>query len=81
MYPYDQIMQILKAIKRRYKDRFYYCIYFDRIEFNIHPMGGLIQTFSFTYNQVLKWYNNPVGDFEKAWGEKLKQYRKGENNG
>ncbi len=80
MYPYDQIMKTLIAIKKRYKDRFYFCIYFDRIEMNLLPQGGSVQSFSFSYNQVLKWYNNPIGEFEKAWKEKLKQYRKGDIN-
>lgn len=77
MYPYDQIIKILKPIKRRYKDRIYYAIYYDRIELDVHYTDGQIQTFSFTYNQVLKWYNNPIGDFKKAWKEKINQYRKG----
>ena len=80
MYPYDQIIPILKVIKRKYKDRFYYCIYDDRIETNFHSPGGQIHTFSFTYSQVLKWYDNPVGNFEKAYCGKLKKFRAGDTN-
>lgn len=69
MYPLDIVMNIMKSIKEKYKDRLYYNVWFNSVSISKIENGEAHEK-TFSFNEVLKWNNNPPFYFDRAWVEK-----------
>lgn len=73
MYPQTQILKILSHLKRKYKRNFYYKMLYNEVEISMFEKSEMtsfvrkITTKTFTFDEVLKWHNNPDKYFKESW--------------
>ena len=69
MYPIDNVMKIMQVIKKEYKDRLYFSVWYNSVSISLIESGN-VEEKTFDFNEVLKWYNNPTFYFNRAWVER-----------
>lgn len=69
MYPLDNVMKIMKEIKKSYKDKMYFSVWYNSVSITLIEDGKANEK-SFSFNEVLGWFNNPIFYFKRSWIER-----------
>ena len=69
MYPLDNVMKIMKEIKKFYKDKMYFSVWYNSVSITLIEDGKASEK-SFSFNEVLGWFNNPIFYFKRSWIER-----------
>lgn len=71
MYPQTQVIKILNHLKRNSRGRMFYKVGFNEVEISfctpVSLVSDSIRTKTFTFEEVLKWHNNPDKYFKESW--------------
>lgn len=71
MYPQTQVIKILNHLKQNSRGRMFYKVGFNEVEIslcmpNSFPSNSIVVK-KFTFEEVLKWHNNPDKYFKESW--------------
>lgn len=71
MYPQTQVIKILNHLKKNSRGKMFYKVGFNEVEISMcmpaSLMGENVVKKCFTFEEILKWHNNPDKYFKESW--------------